>query len=172
MKPLQWHEPAAYRRAKHYALERSNPWRSAGFAGVAFLVMLALRAMAQHGPDAHPPPWPQSVAVAAVLALVVAYALPALALLLPGSIVILSEKGVNNNVMAGRGWSIRFWAWDKIARAAIEPDTAGGRTYRTLALYDAGGGRLAALAIPDRLDAAEIDAFLSRYGNARLEVRR
>ena len=114
--------------------------------------------------EAHPPPWPTSIAVAAGVAIFAAYGLPALMSLLPGSIVILSEKGINNNVNTGRGWSIRFWPWSQIAYLSTTSDTAGGRPYKVVSLHDTAGAILVTLAMSERLTVEEIEKYLSVHG--------
>lgn len=114
MKPLLWHQPAAYHRAIYLHNERTRPFESAKFAVGAFLALIGVRFIAgmRPAPDAHPPGWGSTAAVATVFAIFVAYGLPALMSLLSGSVVILSDKGVNSNKRVGLGWAIRFWAWD------------------------------------------------------------
>src|SRR5690242_13359631 len=97
--------------------ERADP--SAEFAQVRWdrlpcYVGLEGSSRIKAGSGPHPPGWELTVAIAAGVAFFAAYGLPALMSLMPGSIVILSDKGVNNNVHTGRGWSIRFWPWEDI----------------------------------------------------------
>lgn len=164
MKQLQWHEPAAYRRAIFYSNERKDPTSSLKLAGFVFLLMLGLRLIVPSQPDAHPPGWPASLALAVGVALVVAYGMPALMSILPGSIVILSEKGVNNNVMTGRGVNIRFWPWDKIAYGSASAETVGGRTYELLSFYGHNEELLWTAAVAGRPPMWEIEQYLLQYG--------
>ena len=164
MKDLQWHEPAAYRRAIYYENERHDPWASAKFAGVAFLVMLGLRLLARSGPDTHPPGWPATIGVAAAVAVFLAYGLPAIMSLVPGSIVIVSDKGINNNVLAGRAWSIRFWPWDQISSCALHADDAGGRQYAVMSVYDNAGATLVTVALAASPSPSEIAQLFAVYG--------
>lgn len=164
MKDLQWHEPAAYRRAIYYQNERADPLNSLKFAGVTFLLMLGFRYLVGTGPNPNPPPWPTSILVATAVAVFMAYGVPALMSLLPGSIVILSEKGINNNVMTGRGWSIRFWPWDEIAYCSTAVDTAGGKDYDVITVHDNTGHILATLALSGRPPLAAVEGYLYAHG--------
>jgi hypothetical protein len=168
MKQLQWHEPAAYRRAIFYSNERKDPASSLKYAGLVFLVMAGLRLIVPNTPDSHPPPWAASLAVAAGVALIAAYGMPALMSILPGSIVILSEKGVNNNVVTGRGVGIRFWPWERIAFCSASADTVGGRTYELLSFYGPDRELLWTAALAGRPPMWEIEQYLLQYGK-RLE---
>lgn len=170
MKELQWHEPAAYRRGIYYENERHDPLSSLKFAGTAFLIVLGLRFLAGFGPDAHPPPWPPSVGVAAGIALFAAYGLPAIMSLIPGSIVILSDKGINNNVLTGRVWSIRCWSWDEIAACASYTDTVGGRAYPVVAVLDHDGETLVTVALAPRVSLPEVEAYLVAHGRTLTAV--
>ena len=127
------------------------------FAGFAFLMLAGLRLLAGFGADSHPPPWPQTIAVAVAVALFLVYGIPALMSLLPGSIVIVSEKGINNNVMSGRGWAIRFWPWDEIAYCSIAMDNAGGKSYKVLSLHADDDCILATVALSDRPSRPDIE---------------
>ena len=172
MKDLQWHEPAAYRRAIFYENEKQDPLSSLKFAGAAFGFMLGLRFLAGTGPDAHPPPWwPHSVGVALAVAIFAAYGLPGLMSLLPGSIVILSDKGVNSNKIAGRGWIIRFWPWDEIAYGSLTTDTAGGKVYQVLCLHGADNHVLATLALSPRATMHQIQPYFSANGKSLVTVQ-
>lgn len=164
MKEMQWHEPAAYRRAIYYENERNSPLSSLKFAGTAFLAVLGFRLLAGLGPDSHAPPWPPSFAVAAGVALTAAYGLPALMSLMPGSIVILSDKGVNNNVHTGRGWSIRFWSWDEIESYSLTIDTAGGKSYDVFHLHDGRGEVLVTLALKNQGSMSEVQGYFAAHG--------
>jgi hypothetical protein len=168
MKDFQWHEPASYRRAISYENERRNPQASAKFAGVAFAIVLGLRFIFGRQTDSHPPAWSASVAIAALIALFAAYGLPAVVSLLPASIVIFSEKGVNNNVMTGRGWNIRFWPWEQIAYCTVGVDSAGGRTYEVIYMHAVDNRLLATLAFTDRSVPVQINDFLHAHGKPPL----
>jgi len=160
VKPLQWHEPAAYRRAIYYENERRNPLDSVKLAGIVFAVMCGLRFLAGLGPESHPPPWPPSAALALGVALIVAYGLPGLMSLMPGSMVILSDKGLNNNVHTGRGWSIRFWPWDEIDHCSTAVELAGGKTYDTISFWNSNGELLVTLALKDHSTLGEVGRVL------------
>ncbi len=172
MKELRWHEPASYRRAKYFEQERQDPFRSLRFAGFALLVILGIRFTAVTGPDSHPPGWPQSIALAVGLALVFAYGLPAMIAHLPASIVILSDKGVNNNVLTGLMWRIRFWAWDKISHYSMHPVAVGGHNFDIIALHGANDEMLVTLALPVGSARQQIEDNLRTRNLPELRTRR
>lgn len=169
MKAFQWHEPASYRRAIYYENERSDPGDSAKFAGSSFLIVLGLRFLAGLGSNAHPPAWPVSIGVAALIALFTAYGLPTLMSLLPGSIVIISDKGINNNKMTGRGWQIRFWPWEQIAYCTVSMDSVGGKTYEVISLCAEDGHVLVTLAFTDRSASEQLNDFLRANGKQPIQ---
>ena len=167
MKELQWHEPTAYRRAIYFENERHDPLNSLKFAGTTFLLFLGFRLLVGTGSQGKQPPpwWPHTIAAAAAVAIFVAYVLPALMSVLPGSsIVLLSDKGVNNNKMAGRGWVIRFWSWDEIAYGVIATDTAGGKAYPVMSLHAVDGSVLVTLALPASPPAHEVWQYFAAHG--------
>src|SRR5258708_5677504 len=128
-------------------------------AGIVFVVMLGLRLLVglRPDPEAHPPGWAVTTAVAAGVATFVAYGLTALMSLMPGSIVILSYKGVNNNVHTGRGWSIRFWSWEEIDHLSAHMDTAGGKTYEVVTLHGSENSVLVTLALGHKTSINEVE---------------
>lgn len=166
MEDLQWHEPAAYRRAVARRQQRENPWKAVGFAGAAFLVVIALRALA--APNPNQIGWPATVVLAATLALFLAFGFPRLILLFPNSIVILSRKGINNNVV-GNGASIRFWSWDKISSCRVSTASHEGREFRTLTIYGPDGREAATFGLRDAPTIDAIRRLLERHGKS-LEV--
>jgi len=172
MRELQWHEPAAYRRAIYYENERKDPLISLKFAGIVFVVMLGLRYFVglRPDPDAHPPGWGVTAAIAAGVAVFTAYGLPAMMSLMPGSIVILSDKGVNNNVHTGRGWSIRFWPWEEIDHLSAHMDTAGGKAYQVIALHGSDDAALVTLALGTKTTLQDVEEYALRRGKQLAKV--
>jgi hypothetical protein len=166
LESLQWQEPPLYRRAMYYESARQKPLEAIGFAIFVFAAMLILRVLAGAGPEAHPPAWEFSGLLALVVALVMAYLFPELVLRLPGSIVILSHKGVNNNAMTPRGWRISFWAWDKITYASTNVLRVGMHNYRVLNLHGLNGEKLVTLGLRDRPSLKEIEGYLRAHGKS------
>jgi hypothetical protein len=150
----------------YYEKAREKPLEAVGFAVFVCVVILILRALARSGPDVHPPSWGFSVLLALVVAVLVAYVFPELVLRLPGSIVILSPKGVNNNAMNPRGWRISFWAWDKITYASTSLSRVGTHTYRVLTLHGLNGEELVTLGLRDRPSLREIEGYLQAHGKS------
>ena len=164
MPQLLWHEPPGYRRAKYNQLEKLDPWKSVRFAVFAFLTILGMRYWAGFSPEPgkHPPEWPLSIAMAFSVALFVAYILPRLVGLLANSIVILSEKGVNNNTVWG-GVTIRFWQWNSVAFCYIWTESINNRNYPVLSFCDSQGIVLTTLCCSDKVSLPEIEQFLHTY---------
>ena len=117
----------------------------------------------RHGQFPNRPGWLFSIALAVILGTVVGYWLPRLVLLVPGSIVILSEKGVNNNVVATRV-SMTFWPWELIDHARFGRQTVRGRAFPVLTLYDVNDAELATFALRERPTRPEIAAYLLEHG--------
>ena len=164
MEPLLWHEPAKYRRAKFRQREKYNPMESVRFAAFAFVVILALRGLAgmRPAPDAHPPGWLPTVGVALGVAVFVAYILPRLESLLANSIVILSEKGVNNNSVWG-GATIRFWPWEKVDYCYVWTEQLYDRSYPVLSFCDSENIVLATVCRSDKVPLSEVEKILEAY---------
>jgi hypothetical protein len=161
---LKWHEPRAYRRALFRESERRNPWDASKFAAGAFALILGLRVMAGLG-RANPnlPGWLPTVGIALAVAVFAAFVLPWLISLVSISLVILSEKGINNNII-GRGATIYFWPWDRVACCSTSVTSVGGRSYRTFSLHDDQGDVLATFGLPETPTAEEIRDYLQRHG--------
>lgn len=161
MKQLLWHEPAKYRRAKYNQLEALDPMRSVKFALFAFFFILGCRWLGglNPAPDAHPPGWIVSTGMAFAIALFTAYVLPRLIGLFANSIVILSEKGVNNNTV-GHGVRVRFWSWSEIAFCHAWTETLNNDQYPVLSFCDNGGIVLATLARSEKVSLSEIERAL------------
>ena len=125
---VQWAEPRAYRRAMEKRGPQPHPTQSLLFAGVTFLVILLLRALfgLRPEPGANPPGWAMSVAVAAAIALMLAFGMPLLAKLVSRNIVIVSDKGVNCNTIWGSGIRLRFWGWDRVSYCVSWTSTVEG----------------------------------------------
>lgn len=173
MKPLshlKWYEPRAYRRARFFEQERRNPWDAVKVASVTFLVLVSLRLSAGLGPDHRDTPgWLPALGLAVAVAGFVAYGLPVLLSFVSVSVVLLTEKGVNNNII-GHGVTFHFWAWADIEGCEVCVESAGGHTSQTFSLLGDGGRILATFGLDENLNAAEIDAWLRTIGK-RLEGR-
>ena len=124
MSRLQWHEPAAYRRGLHIEHEAQHPWRTVRNVAICVIALLAMRGFVEvvhlrNGQFPNRPGWLLSIPLAAIMGVIIGFWLPRLLLWLPGSIVILSKKGVNNNVILGEGAHINFWPWERICLASL-----------------------------------------------------
>jgi len=135
MKNLSWTEPTAYRRAIFRDSRLNNPWKHVGIAVVIFAGVIGFRAYQDFVQNNRAPSWTLATAIAVAAALFFAYFLPWLQVLLPSSIVIFSEKGVNNNIVNGRGAGVRFFPWSNIGRVVATTVALEGETYPVIALY-------------------------------------
>ena len=165
MNPLLWHEPAGYRRAKYTQMEALDPLRSVKFALLAFVCILGCRWLGglHPAPDMHPPGWSLSTAMAFGIALFLAYVLPRFIGLFANSIVILSEKGVNNNTVA-YGAHIRFWPWSEIAFCYVWTEALNNDRYPVLSFCDGRSIVLTTLARSEKVPISEIERVLRAYG--------
>lgn len=166
MSQILWHEPRAYRRAVYYDNERVRPLDSARFALGAFAILLGLRFIAglRPSPDAHPLAWGPMVGLAAGVALFVAYGLPLLLSFIGPSIVVISDKGVNNNRFFGVGWRIQFWAWDRIGLIGVGSEALADQLFRVVVLLDPDGAFLARLALADNVTPGDLERFAAEHG--------
>ena len=165
MNQLLWHEPAKYCRAKYSQMEALAPLRSVKFALFTFFFILGCRWLGglHPAPDMHPPGWSISTAMAFGIALFVAYILPRIIGLFANSIVILSEKGVNNNTV-GLGMRVRFWPWNEIAFCYVWTEALDGDQYSVLSLCDGSSIVLTTLARSEKIPLSEIERVLHAYG--------
>lgn len=128
--------------------------------------MLALRAFIGFArPNPNLLGWGPITLLAILVGFVVAYALPFALGYLAVSLVILSGKGVNNNIV-GHGATIYFWPWDKIGYCSFGQKTTGGRSFACLFLHDHHGEVMAALALADKPPQEEIQSWLHELGKA------
>jgi len=164
MARLQWDEPRGYRRAQNRMVGRGDRLKTLGYAGFCFVMLLALRGLAgiHPAPDAHPPGWGITLLVAVVGAFMIAFVVPAIMNYAATAVVILSEKGINHNVVWGRGLRVGFWAWDTLGECKIGHDTAEGRTYRVLHIIDQNGDEVKTIAIPDSISDVRVQEALAR----------
>lgn len=145
MEAIQWHEPRPFRRARFYQSEKANPLAAIKTAGISFLVLLGLRLLVEIGPKRegqNPPGWMAIVGMAIPVSLFIAYGLPFCLSFISISRVVLSEKGINNNII-GVGATILYWPWEAISTFELKPALLGQTEYQTLCLLDAAGNQLA-----------------------------
>ena len=82
------------------------------------------------------------IPAAAAVALMIAFVLPVVMLWIASAIVVISDLGINHNVMWGKGWRHNFWRWDQISSCSIINETHQGHRYRVLEVNLVDGGRL------------------------------
>ena len=162
---LLWHEPAKYRRIKFRQAEKANPLESIKLTLFSSIVLLGLRWLVGFRPaeGARLPEWPAVFGASIGLGIFVAYGMPRLEGLFANSIVILSEKGVNNNSVWG-GATIRFWAWEKIAFCYHWREELNGEAYPVLSFCDSDSIVLSTLCMSRSVPIEEVAALLELYG--------
>lgn len=167
MEELQWHEPAAYRRAVARQRGREGLWEAIKVAVITFFALIAVQGFSVlTRPDANRIGWPAMLTLALVVALLLAFGLPRFLLLFPNSIVILSKTGINNNII-GTGARIRFWLWEEISSCRISPLMLDGRNFLTLRLYGLDGQIMETFGLGDESMVVEIERLLRRHGKQR-----
>jgi hypothetical protein len=75
--------------------------------------------------------------------------------------VVLSEKGINHNVMRGIGWQINFYPWESIRAANLSE--VGGQPVLNIELKS---GAKVVVARADTPSSAEIEAHIARYSTS------
>jgi hypothetical protein len=167
VKTVQWNEPRAYRRAIRRQASPPDPKEPLKIAAGVFVAMLLLRALValRPDPDAHPPGWELTLAVAAAFALTAAYGMPQLSALVMQNVVLVSDKGVNCNTAFGGGVRLRYWSWDQIAYCVYWTSTAEGSPRPVLSLMSADGETLETFAVAPNVDMEALRAVIAR--NAR-----
>ena len=168
MDHLQWQEPKAFRRAEYRARQKQNPWESPKTAVICFAVIFALGAFAKLGKPDNPNmlTWPWLALLSAAVGIGIAYLLPLMLGYISVSLVILSEKGINNNIV-GRGATIYFWSWDEVAYCSFGEKVTGGKSFPCLLLYADDGQVLVELALAVKPSAEEVRAWLEKRGKFR-----
>lgn len=78
---------------------------------------------------------------------VFAFFAPWLKAVLPCSVVIISDKGVNNNTVFGRLVRIEFFPWSHISRVIVATVVFEDRAYPVIALYSHDGQHLVTLGL-------------------------
>lgn len=165
MADLQWHEPRAFRRAEFRERQKQNPWEAPKTVVICFAVLFALGAFAKLGKPDNPNmlSWPWLAILSAGVGIGIAYLLPLLLGFTALSLVILSEKGINNNIV-GHGATIYFWSWDEVAYCSIGEKVTGGKAYPCLVLHDSRGQLMENLALAAKPTEDEIRAWLQQRG--------
>ncbi|MBS0266831.1 MAG: hypothetical protein JSS02_33195 [Planctomycetes bacterium] len=164
---LQWHEPAAYRRACARRRSQEQPWERLKVAACIALGLLALYAymVFTQPPQPNRPGWLVATVISAAGGFCSGYVFPWLILLMPNSIVILSPKGVNNNII-GYGARIRFWDWRGISGCRIGTDDIAGQSFRIIALLDGDGRELERFGLRADLDLQQVRSLLESHGKS------
>lgn len=151
MEPLKWHEPRDFRRARFYQSEKANPLAALKTVGISFLVLMGVRLLVEFGPRREgqtPPGWIPVVCMAIPVSIFIAYGLPFVLSFLCFSLVYLSEKGINNNII-GVGGTLYFWPWEAVGTFELNRVTLKGKEYQSLDVLDGSGNLLAELCLAD-----------------------
>lgn len=157
---LSWNEPRAYRRACYRESPKSSLRENLKFSVMAFAVLMGLRALSGLG-KANPnlPSWGMTTLICLASAIFIGFVFPWLISLIAASIVHLSDKGINNNIV-GHGATLYFWRWDQVAECELTQRIVGGQSFNVLNLIDADGMILASLGLAATPTPAEITAWL------------
>lgn len=166
MSKLLWDEPRGYRRAVNREQFSADYKQSLGYATFCFIAFCGLRLVAgiNPGPDQHPPAWNVFLPASAVLGVLIAFGLPRVFMLLATATVVISDLGINHNVMWGRGWRINHWKWAQISSCEFRKCTKAEQTYRTLQINDTSRRILETVAISPKADEDNIREILIANG--------
>ena len=164
MKPLSWTEPRPYRRRVNLESHKLAGRENFEFAVVSFAVLLAIRWTAglHPSPDQHPPDWQIVIPAVAVVSLMIAFLLPIIMLWIATAIVVVSDLGINHNVMWGRGWRHNFWSWDEVESTEIGTEMRSGQSFRVLGIQLVNGERICLAVSPQVRDEDLVSAFAAR----------
>ncbi len=160
MSKLSWDEPRSYRRAKNlsgFDWFGAESWK---FFGASILIVLGLRGVVAINPqpDRHPPGWAITLLIAVGTALLAAFLIPYAIAMAGTAVVVISPKGFNHNVFAGRGWRFYFTPWECIGE--IKVVQIGSQ--RVLCLLDKAGAVLGSVAITESVTDDQIEAAIQK----------
>jgi hypothetical protein len=112
---LAWVEPKSYWEKKLGS--NGQPWIKTFLYGLALFTFAAgARYLSSRQTDHQNTPinWPIFLGGAFAASQLIAFLWPRLIRLLSASHVIISEKGINNNLQFGTRFDFRFWSWEKL----------------------------------------------------------
>ena len=159
---MQWTEPKQYWRSK---LQQNFP-REHGkqvLYGLGVFVSLAgIRYLSSLMPDQQGKPfsWGSTFLIAFIGALVIAFGYPELSRFLSASHVIISKKGVNNNLQLGGSVRVHFYDWNEIS-AVVAGQDQGQSVIR---LLDADDQVLTTLALSDKVTLNQVQSAVQSSG--------
>ncbi len=106
--------------------------------------------------------WAVFVPLAFVGAMALAFVWPFVARLASASHVVISEKGINNNIQAGSGVHVRHWPWSELG--PLNSGTDEGR--QVLIVSDPQGREINRFALSDKVSLAEVRRTVEQSGGA------
>lgn len=165
-KALQWSEPVAYSRALYQKSGQGGHAEPVIRAVVVFLGILVLRFVSgmHPSPDAHPPGWIVTAAIALAAALFFSFVLPQLILRMPSVNVIVSHKGINRNRREGMLFRYSFYPWDQISACSFGTSSYLEAPGRELRIHNLTGAVVATAGLSSKPNEHEIGALILSYG--------
>lgn len=113
-------------------------------------------------PNPNQPDWYVTTALATFTAFLLVYLLPTVQDFLPNSLVILSEKGINNNIVKG-GVHISFIPWDRIGKAVIDPVELDGSVYLAISIYSPSDNHIVTYGVGKKTPIGEIREYFHLF---------
>lgn len=160
MSNLAWDEPRNFRRNQNAREQRVFSVESAKTMAVIAGCLIGLRVLVglNPRPSGVSLSWPNAILLALVVGFVGAIVAPWLIARIGMARVILSEKGINHNVMRGIGWQINFYPWSSVS--GVQMSEEDGQSVLRVALKS---GSHLVVALPEQPSGVEISAFVARH---------
>lgn len=158
---LTWVEPRAYwlkrQEGTGWTLKTQTLY---AFGLFAFAVLVRWGSSMQPAQRNNPVNWPVFISIAFPLCMLIGYGWPQAAKFLSSSNVIVSEKGINNNIQVGTMVRVQFWQWSSLGPVG-EMQQEG---HRLLIVRDLRGGVLAKLGIAPSIDSGQLKQSVLQCG--------
>lgn len=163
MSTLAWDEPRNYRRNQNSREMRVFSVETLKTIGVVAGCLIGLRFLVglNPRPSGVPVSWPNTILLAFVVALIAAVVAPWLIARIGMSRVILSEKGINHNVMRGIGWQINFYPWSSVS--GVQMSEEEGQPVLRIGLKS---GSTLLVALANQPSTSEVQAYIARHLNS------
>lgn len=163
MSTLAWDEPRVYRRNQNSREMRVFSVETLKTIGVVAGCLIGLRFLVglNPRPSGVHLSWPNTVILAIVVGVIASVIAPWLIARIGMARVLLSEKGINHNVMRGVGWQINFYPWASVSEARIGHD--GGQPVLRVTLKS---GSTLVVALANQPSTSEVQAYIARQLNS------
>ena len=158
--PLTWVEPPAYfrsKRSKRPPLKDQLLLAVGVFAFGAGVRYLSSLQPAQRNQPVH---WPSFLGLCLIISLFIAFGWPWIAGALSASHIVVSDKGINNNLQVGTSVRVKHWPWSEIGSVGTELDQ--GR--RIMVIKGTRGQILERLAIKDSISDIDLRKQIELHG--------